>query len=104
MLIPSAVQVDNYIRNIPSGRTANVKDIRIDQAKASGAEISCPVVTGIQLRVVAEAANEDLQAGANLSEVIPIWRVIGPKTPTLKKLSYDTDFIMMMRKQEGLGV
>jgi len=104
MLIPSAVQVDNYIRNIPSGRTANVKDIRIDLAKASGAEISCPVVTGIQLRVVAEAANEDLQAGANLSEITPIWRVIDPKTPTLKKLSYDTDFIMMMRKQEGLGV
>lgn len=102
MLIPSAKLIDTYIRNIPEGDHTNLTDMRRNLAKAKGAEMSCPVVTGIHLRVVAEAAYEEMEAGISISKITPIWRAIGPKTKTLKKLSYDYDFILDQRTSEGI--
>ena len=103
MLIPSARQIDNFIRNRPAGTHIELKDLRLALARAKGAEISCPVVTGIHLRVVAEAAHEELEAGKALPEITPIWRAIGPKTKTLKKLSFDYGFILEQRVLEGIA-
>lgn len=100
MLIPSARQIDDFIRKIPKGETIDLKDLRLALAKEKGAEIACPVVTGIHLRVVAEAVHEELEAGKPMSDITPIWRAIGPKTKTLKKLSYDYDFILEQRELE----
>lgn len=102
MLLPSAVQIDDFIRAMPSGKTIELKDLRLALASDRGAEMSCPVVTGIHLRVVAEAAHEELEQGKSLSEITPIWRAIGPKTKTLKKLTYDYGFILEQREREGI--
>lgn len=102
MLLPSAVQIDEFIRAMPRGRTIELKDLRLALAAEKGAEMSCPVVTGIHLRVVAEAAYEELKQGKPLSAITPIWRAIGPKTKTLKKLSYDYGFILEQREHEGV--
>ena len=102
MLLPSTQQIDTYIRNMPEGETIELKDLRLALASDMGAEMSCPVVTGLHLRVVAEAAYEELTQGKSLSEITPIWRAIGPKAKTLKKLSYDYDFILEQREREGI--
>ena len=102
MLLPSANHIDTFIRNLPSGTAIELPELRAALAAESGAMKSCPVVTGIHLRVVAEAAYEDLEQGKSLSEITPIWRAIGPKTKTLKKLSYDYGFILEQREREGI--
>ncbi|MCC5928875.1 MAG: hypothetical protein JJU28_06490 [Cyclobacteriaceae bacterium] len=67
-----------------------------------GADYTCPVTTGIFLRIVAEAAYEELQNGKNQEEIIPFWRVIDPKSALAKKLSFGQELLLEMREKEGL--
>jgi hypothetical protein len=51
----------------------------------------CPVTTAIYLRVVAEAALQELAAGKAIDEVTPFWRVVTPDTKVAAKLSCGPD-------------
>lgn len=101
MLVPSAQIIDAFIRAIPRGRSLDQKAFRAGLAKAHGAEVSCPITTGILLRIVAEAACEAGMNGAR--GVTPVWRVIDERAPTLKKLTCGPDFILAKRAAEGLS-
>ncbi|TIM29560.1 MAG: hypothetical protein E5Y63_15025 [Mesorhizobium sp.] len=96
MLVPTARQVDDFIRSIPEGVAMDVRAIE------HGAEVTCPVTIGYHLRTVAEAANEDLERGMTLSDIAPFWRVLDAKTPTTGKLSFGAAFVAAQRKREGL--
>lgn len=74
MLIPKPLDVDALIKKIQKGKLATVTQIRDKLAKAAQAHCSCPMTTGIFLRIVAEVAEEDLNNGEK--EVTPYWRVI----------------------------
>jgi len=74
MLIPTALQVDAMIRKVPCSQLATLADIRSRLARWHRVEITCPLVTGIFLRIVAEAAEEDRQAGR--PDITPYWRVV----------------------------
>lgn len=74
MLIPKPLDIDALIKKIPRGQLATVAQIRDNLAKAAHAHCSCPMTTGIFLRIVAEVAEEDLISGKR--EVTPYWRVI----------------------------
>lgn len=75
MLIPTALQVDAMIRKIPCGQVTTLAQIRRRLASWHNADVTCPLVTGIFLRIVAEAAEEDRLAGR--TEITPYWRVVG---------------------------
>src|SRR5271157_6224467 len=62
MLIPTALEVDAMVRKIPRGRVSSVSQIRRRLAHWHNADVTCPLVTGIFLRIVAEAAEEDGRA------------------------------------------
>jgi hypothetical protein len=102
MLVPTARIVDDFIRTIPKGSSMDVKTLRARLARKYKAEVTCPITTGYHLKTVAEAAFEAHQNGAKLGEITPIWRVLNEHTPTTKKLSYDSGFIMSQRAREGL--
>lgn len=102
MLIPTPKLIDEYIRQIPKGRTVDVSTLRTDLALAHNAEVTCPLTTGIFLRIVAEAAFEEHQNGKPLSQITPFWRVIDEKSTTAKKLSFGTVFLQEQRKAEGI--
>ncbi|BCH14320.1 MULTISPECIES: hypothetical protein [unclassified Mesorhizobium] len=102
MLVPTARQVDDFIRCIPEGVAMDVRALRIALAIEHGAEVTCPVTIGYHLRTVAEAANEDLERGMTLSDIAPFWRVLDAKTPTTRKLSFGAAFVAAQRKREGL--
>jgi hypothetical protein len=102
MLVPSALTVDEFIRGIPRGRSMNAKQLRQCMAAAHGAEVTCPITTGFHLRTVAEAAWEAHANGVPLHRLTPVWRVLPPDSPTLKKLSFDTRFIATQREVERL--
>lgn len=102
MLVPTARQVDDFIRSIPPGVEMDVRALRTALAIEHGAEVTCPVTMGYHLRTVAEAAHEALDRGAALADITPFWRVLSGRTPTTKKLSFGEDFVAGQRKHEGL--
>ncbi|MER9321696.1 hypothetical protein [Mesorhizobium sp. M0626] len=102
MLVPTARQVDDFIRTIPNGLEMDVRALRTALAIEHGAQVTCPVTIGYHPRTVAEAANEDLERGMTLNDITPYWRVLDVNTPTTKKLSFGAEFVAVQRKREGL--
>jgi len=102
MLIPTPKIVDAYIRHIPKGRQVDVNTIRKDLASEYHAEITCPLTTGIFLRIAAEAAYDEFEKGKSIDKITPFWRVIDEKSNTAKKLSFGTKFLKEQRKKEGI--
>ncbi len=74
MLIPCPRDVDALVREVPRGRLVTVNQIRARLASEYGADCTCPMVTGIFLRIAAETAEEDREAGKSC--VTPYWRVL----------------------------
>ncbi len=74
MLIPKPLDVDALMRQVERGKLVTVEQIRGRLAKDYGADITCPLCTGIFLRIAAETAEEDLTSGK--TGITPYWRVI----------------------------
>jgi hypothetical protein len=74
MLIPTPKLVDGLIRKVPKGKLVTVGELRRRLAVDSEADVTCPLTTGIFIRIAAEAAAEDLANGRQ--RVTPYWRVI----------------------------
>ena len=69
MLLPNSEIVEAMLHTIPPGKSMEMKQFRAKLSQTHGAEIACPVVTGINLRIVAEAAWEEHQMGKPLAEL-----------------------------------
>ncbi len=104
MYISNPKTIEDYIRSIPKGKSVDLKTMRKDLAIEHGAEVTCPITTGIFLRIVAEAAYEKYEQGTPLSRVTPFWRVIHEKMPIAKKLSFGVALVRDQRKKEGMEV
>jgi len=74
VLVPTPLLVDELIRKVPKRKLVTVKQIRERLAKDFEAESTCPLTTGIHIRIIAEVAEEDLKMGKN--RITPYWRVI----------------------------
>ena len=74
MLIPSPHQVEALIRAVRKGRLITVAEIRQVLAAQHMTNLTCPLTTGIFVRIAAEAAEEDAQAGK--TRITPYWRVV----------------------------
>jgi alkylated DNA nucleotide flippase Atl1 len=74
MLIPTPKLVDEIVRQVPRGRLATVGEIRRRLAADFSADVTCPLTTGIFIRIVAEASEEDRANGRK--RVAPYWRII----------------------------
>ena len=56
--------------------------------------------TAIFLRVVAEAALEQLESGAEIKEVTPFWRAVAPGDKVSSRLPVDKKWFERLRKKE----
>jgi hypothetical protein len=101
MLISTPVEIDQQLRRIPKGKTKTVLQLRQELAKKHEADGTCPLTTGIFLRIASEAALEQMGAGAAPDDVTPFWRVVEPGSKLAKKLSCGDDFIESMRASEA---
>ena len=85
MLIPRPLDVDALMRKIKKGKLATQSLMREKLARDFGADVTCPITTGIFVRIAAEAAEEQWRAGKK--RVTPYWRVVrddgslNPKLP-----------------------
>jgi alkylated DNA nucleotide flippase Atl1 len=84
MLIPRGVDVDSAVRDVPPGQLITVREIRARLAREHGADVTCPLVTGICLRIMAELAMEQERAGA--LRITPFWRVVRDDGELLEKM------------------
>ena len=102
MLVATPLMVDAYIRDIPHGETKTIPQLRDDLATREGCAGTCPMSTAIFVRMVAEAALEDLSDGKTVSEISPFWRVITSDDKIAKRLNLDPAWIDEQRSLEAL--
>jgi len=74
VLVATPLLVDGLIRKVQRGKLVTIRQIREHLAQDFEADSTCPLTTGIFVRIAAEAAEEDLQMGKQ--EITPYWRVI----------------------------
>src|SRR6266850_1197008 len=102
MLIPTPQLVDGLVRRIPKGRLVTVGELRRKLAADFGADVTCPLTTGIFVRIAAEAAEED--RAKSRRRITPYWRVVkddgslNPKFPGGEKLQTEC------LRSEGLSI
>lgn len=102
MLVSSPQEVEAYINQLPFGTTRTVTQMRADLAQQHAADGTCPVSTAIFLRVVAEAALEQLEKGSTMERITPFWRVVAPTDNVAKKLTCGPEFVRAQREREGI--
>jgi hypothetical protein len=76
IVIPTPLEVDALIRKVRKGRVATRTQLREYLAREHGAKTTCPLCTGIFIRIVAEAAEEARQEGRK--RITPYWRIVAP--------------------------
>ena len=74
MLIPTPKLIDEMIRKVPKGKLVTVSELRRKLARDFRTDVTCPLTTGIFVRIAAEAAEEDRANGKK--RIAPYWRVI----------------------------
>ena len=74
VLVPTPLLVDGVIRGVRRGKLVTVGQIRRRLAEDFKADSTCPLTTGIFVRIVSETAEEDLRSGKK--RVTPYWRVV----------------------------
>ena len=99
MLISTPTEISEIINKIPVGKTKTVNEIKKDLAKKHRADFTCPLTTGIFLKIIAELNFEKLQNGEK--DITPFWRVIDPTSKLAQKLSFGADFVAQQRDKEN---
>ena len=102
MFIATPRIIDDYIKNIPFGKSTELSTMRNDLATEYQVDKTCPITTGIFLRIVSEASYEELKSGQGIEEVTPFWRIVNPKSKLANKLKCGDEFINKQRENEGI--
>lgn len=77
MLLPTPLLVAAAIREVPEGALLTVSALRARLAKQNGADLVCPLMTGIFFNIIAGAAEAQLLAGQAV--IAPYWRIVSDK-------------------------
>ena len=102
MLIPSPNIIQKYIDQSEFGDKLDIKTMRKDLAVEYNADFTCPLTTGIFLKIVAEYNHEKFLENKEIENICPFWRIIEPKSNLAQKLNFDKMFIVRHRKVEKI--
>lgn len=100
MFVATPKIVDEFINKMPCGRFITMPELRADLAIEYDCDATCPVSTAIFLRVVAEAALEQLEQGAKTADITPFWRVVAPGDKVSARLPIDQEWLEERRQEE----
>lgn len=101
VLSPSARLVEEYIRAIPEGESRDIATVRRDLAARCGADATSLPALRDRLLAIAEAVFDELDDGALLREVTPVWRVLDADSGRiLDELSFEPAFLFDLRAGE----
>ena len=87
---------------IDRGNFVYSKELRKSMALDYKSDNSCPLVTGISLRIISEAAYEEYEAGTKPEDITPFWRAVEPYSKLADKLTCGVDFILKYQEKEGI--
>tara|TARA_B100000029_G_scaffold516783_1_gene634164 strand:- start:8184 stop:8600 length:417 start_codon:yes stop_codon:yes gene_type:complete len=104
MLIPTPKDLNKLVMDIPIGSFLFTREIRKKLAKNNNAEMTCPLVTGICMRIISEAAFEEYQRHNKIDKISPFWRIVEPDSKLANKLTCGKDFIVQKQFEEGIEV
>lgn len=85
MVIPSPIEVDRLMKQVPRGHVVTTNELRAALAKNHKVDFACPMTTGIFSWIAAHAAVEAETEGAK--RITPFWRTlktggeVNPKFP-----------------------
>ncbi len=99
MLVPTPLLVDALMRKVPKGKLITITQLRERLAKDFHADSTCPLTTGIFIRIAAETAEEDLRRGKR--EITPYWRVIREDGSLNEKFPGGVEAQAARLKEEG---
>ena len=102
MLIASPPIIDEYVKSIDYGKFVEPIKMRDDLAKQYQADKTCPVSSGIFLRIISEASYEEF--GIGIDTITPFWRIVDPKSKLASKLTCGIDFIIENQKREEIKI
>lgn len=74
MAIPSPMEVNEIMAQVPKGKLITVNEIRQKVAQKHKTDIGCPLTCGIFTWIVANAAEE--MAQGKKTKIIPYWRTL----------------------------
>tara|TARA_B100001250_G_C19750048_1_gene767268 strand:- start:384 stop:683 length:300 start_codon:yes stop_codon:yes gene_type:complete len=99
MLISSPKSIAKYISKIPYGARKSIKEMRLELVKKTSADNTCPLTTGIFLRIAIDASFEQRKEG---TPNLPFWRLIDQNHPLLKKINISVKDFRSLRNSENL--
>ena len=102
MLIPTPMLVDELVRRIPKGKLVTVGEIRKKLAADFATDVTCPLTTGIFIRIAAEAAEEDRANGRR--RIAPYWRVVKDDGSLNPKFPGGESLQTRCLRDEGLSI
>lgn len=102
MLIATPKIIDEYVRKIRKGKTTTVEELRNQLALDYKADYTCPLTTGIFLRLVAE--NAEMQRDLGKTRIAPYWRVVSKGGALNPKFPGGIESQAKKLKQEGVKV
>lgn len=101
ILIPSPADIEEEIARLEPSTTIPFGDLRARLAERHDADGTCPVMCGMNLRIVAEVVFEALDAGVPTDQVTPVWNAIETKSAWASKLPGGIERVERMRHQSG---
>jgi hypothetical protein len=97
VLVPSPRDIEAEIRGLRDAETLTFAELRERLAVRHAADGTCPVMTSMNLRLVAEIALAELDDGMPADAVTEVWRVIDPRSTLAGKLPGGPDRIETLR-------
>jgi hypothetical protein len=98
-VIPAPMEVDALMRRVPRGRLTTIDELRKILARQHGADIACPITTGIFAWIAAHASAEAAAEGKK--RVTPFWRTLKTKGELNPK--YPGGLAELTRRLSGEG-
>lgn len=102
MLIPKPLDIDALIRKVKKGKLVTQEQIRNKLAKDFKVSVTCPITTGIFVRICAESAEEDKRAGKK--DITPWWRVVRGDGSLNEKFPGEGKIQAIYLKKEGFTI
>ena len=102
MLIATPRLVEGLMRRAHKGKLLTIGQIRERLAKDFGATTTCPLTTGVFARIVAEAANEEMNEGKK--RVTPFWRLVRDDGGLMEKFPGGVHGQAKLLRKEGCTV
>lgn len=102
MFVATPKIVNDYVNQLPVGQFISMPELRADLAIEHDCDATCPLTTAIFLRLVAEAALEQLESGSEIENITPFWRVVAPGDQVSSRLPVDQQWLERRRNEELL--